>query len=310
MAKQPEQKEPRRTLVGGLIIAILIGLAVLIQSLDVLVSGRAETVLLHAALVDAGGLTSGAPVWLAGQESGEVQSVSFLPPAGDGMHRVVVAARLAADRFDQIRRDSEVRVGSDGLMGEPLLLIEPGTAATAGLAAGDTLYGRPDTTVALDARVERLEEQFGAVMDNVSAAGSLFRQRAPALEEIQVRLKVAAGEFDVLASQVRHGPLGGALSEGRLAGRVERIQENLAAVQAGLARYGEGELGARTEALQRQAASLQASLDSVRALTDTPYGFVGRIAADSALTRAMGRAQAQLDSLVQDVTSDPFRYLF
>jgi phospholipid/cholesterol/gamma-HCH transport system substrate-binding protein len=86
------------------------------------------------------GLREGAPVTLAGQRIGQVKTIDFIPvekKTGGNNLRIVLA--LSNDVREQIRRDSRAFLRTQGLLGDKFVDIEPGTAGSAILAAGETL---------------------------------------------------------------------------------------------------------------------------------------------------------------------------
>lgn len=86
------------------------------------------------------GLREGAPVTLAGQRIGQVKTIDFIPieqKTGGNNLRVVLA--LSKEVSEQIRRDSKAFLRTQGLLGDKFVDIEPGTAGSAILAAGETI---------------------------------------------------------------------------------------------------------------------------------------------------------------------------
>lgn len=297
-------------LVGGVIIAVIVVISGLILSIDELSRSREEHVRLYAVLPDAGTVTSGAPVWLTGHEVGRVEAITFLAPGAMPGQHILAELSLPQEHLDQIRRDSGVRVVTASLMGQPLIEVMPGSRAAGAVLPGDTLRSQVRSDDPIDfARVEALGERFQDIKRNAAAIDSMLSRRAPALEGMQAGFSASAAELDRLKTTVRAGPLS-ELSEARLAERVERISADFAAVRRGLDRYGRGQLAAQLEGLDERTDALRAELDSLAAATSTPYGFIGRVAADSALMKALNGARAQLDSLVRETTADPFRYFF
>src|SRR5919109_860178 len=129
--------------VGGIIVAALaiIGFAVfkLGQAAN-LFSKRYELVVYLPA---ANGLRPGGSVTLAGQLVGTVKEIEFLPVDYDTTRNLRVVARIDRGLRDQIRRDSEARLRTMGLLGDKVLDITPGTPAYAVLQPGDTIRVAP-----------------------------------------------------------------------------------------------------------------------------------------------------------------------
>src|ERR671934_2262694 len=125
--------------VGGIIIAALaiIGFAVfkLGQAAN-LFSKRYELVVYLPA---ANGLRQGGSVTLAGQLVGTVKEIDFLPVDFDTTRNLRIVVRIDRALRDQIRRDSEARLRTMGLLGDKVLDISPGTPRFAVLQPGDTI---------------------------------------------------------------------------------------------------------------------------------------------------------------------------
>lgn len=76
---------------------------------------------IHAKFKDVSGLTRGNNVWLSGVKIGTVRSVKI---ANDSM--VAVTLRIREDDRRFINKDSRASIGSDGLIGNMIVIIEPG----------------------------------------------------------------------------------------------------------------------------------------------------------------------------------------
>lgn len=305
-----QRKDARKALSGALIVAGLIALAILIISLDEVVQGRVETVDIVAELPESGGLVSGAAVWIAGHEVGEVIAVALLPPSAEVGPRILATARIPESFLPLIRRDSRAYLTSAQLMGHRILEFSPGTAAAPGLAAGDTVRAAHSP--------HRLDEALGTARgilgDIDSLAGqlrlvaSLYRERRPAIDALQRSVGLASAELDIATAAFAEGPLSAALSDARLAERFAAVRAALAEIQQGLARYSTGPLAGNTDALRARADSLRAELATLDSAAADVSGFLGRFAADSAIGREAARAGAQMDSLTREVMSNPLMF--
>lgn len=309
--RQPEQKEGRRALVGGLTILALILLAVLIISLDELGAGREDSVRVYAAMVDAPGISTGSPVWVAGNEVGTVETVRLLTRPG-GENRVLATLLVPREVLPQLRRNSTAHSTRSSLLGRSIIEVRLAGAPTAPpIEPGDTLYSSDGARVELDMkRVAAIGDSAALLMEDLGRLDSALAGRAPRLRQVSSSLATASRELDVLSASFRRGPLGRTLSSGEINRRLASIQGHLDVATAGLGRYTGGEMGARLDVVRGRAGALSESLDTLRALASTPYGFVGRFRADSALSVATAGAKAQMDSLVAEATSNPFMFFF
>ena len=94
---------------------------------------------LTAEFPEVGGLIEGATVRLAGVQIGRVTRVE-LPPEPGGKVRVTLT--LARQFADRVRRNSEARIVTQGLLGDKLVEITIGTADAPPLKSGDTIATR------------------------------------------------------------------------------------------------------------------------------------------------------------------------
>jgi len=92
-----------------------------------------------AEFTEVGGLIEGATVRLAGVQIGRVTSVELPPEPGGKVRVTLTLARRFADR---VRRNSQARIVTQGLLGDKLIEITIGTADAPPLKPGDTIASR------------------------------------------------------------------------------------------------------------------------------------------------------------------------
>ncbi|HXJ78507.1 MAG TPA: MlaD family protein [Candidatus Methylomirabilis sp.] len=133
---------------------------------------------LIAEFIEVGGLIEGATVRLAGVQIGRVTQVS-LPPEPGGKVRVTLTI---AQRFaNRIRQDSEARIVTQGLLGDKLVEITMGSAASPPIKPGEHLASREPfemSQVMADAgetmaNIKRLAATLNGVVERVDQAGTL-----------------------------------------------------------------------------------------------------------------------------------------
>src|SRR5690606_27279900 len=130
----------RKARVGALLAIGLLLLAYAVYKVGSVFDVFASRYELHALVPSALGLREGAPVTLAGQRVGQVQSIDFIPVEQrrpDANLNVTLAVNERVR--DQIRRDSRAFFRMQGLLGDKYVDIAPGTAGAAILQPGDTL---------------------------------------------------------------------------------------------------------------------------------------------------------------------------
>jgi len=83
---------------------------------------------------DVNGLTSGNNIWFSGVKIGTVKKTEFY---GDHQVRVIMNINIESQQY--IRKDAKVKVSTDGLIGNKILVIYGGTATAPEIQEGDTL---------------------------------------------------------------------------------------------------------------------------------------------------------------------------
>lgn len=224
----------------------------------------------------AAGLVPGAPVQVAGQNVGQVDRVEFIRPEerpGTG-ETVAVWLGVNVSIRDQIRADSRARVRTQGLLGDRLIDIAPGSADSPVLSEGDTLAAAPALSY---------EELLAQAADAVQALITLSNDLTATLG------RVAAGE----------GSLGQLLVDDALYGSLVSLNENLNRVIEPVAN-GEGALGRllTDDALYERLVAATAGLDSVTAAVVEGEGTLGRLVRSDSLYLALASSASRADSLL------------
>ena len=133
---------------------------------------------LVAEFTEVGGLIEGATVRLAGVQIGRVTDVTLPPqPGGKVTVRLTIAQRFA----DRIRRDSEARIVTQGLLGDKLVEISIGSATSPPLKPGEHLTSRDPfemSQVILEAggtlaSIKRLAATLNVIAERVDRTGTM-----------------------------------------------------------------------------------------------------------------------------------------
>ena len=82
---------------------------------------------LVAFVANANGLKPGGAVTVAGQLAGSVESIDFLPVDGDTTRNLKIVVAVDERIRDQIRTDSRAKLRTQGLLGDKVFDISPGT---------------------------------------------------------------------------------------------------------------------------------------------------------------------------------------
>lgn len=122
-----DSKEYRQNIKLG--IFVLIGIALFLASVFYIGSERNvfnKTFTISTVFRNVEGLTEGDNVWLSGVKIGTVKKVTIVSEG-----KVVVDLSLKDKQNDFIRKDATASIGSDGLVGNKIVIIRPGSAPEA-----------------------------------------------------------------------------------------------------------------------------------------------------------------------------------
>ncbi len=134
-------------------IFILAGIAILLAGVFI-IGGKdktfRKTVQANAIFDDVNGLAKGNNVWYAGVKIGIVKQVKFIE------HGVEVTFSIEEDVRSKIRRDTKVKLATDGLIGNKILVLYGGTETSPEIESGDIL--KVENGLSTDAMMATLQE--------------------------------------------------------------------------------------------------------------------------------------------------------
>lgn len=117
-------------------IFVFAGIAILVAGVFI-VGGKDKSfknsVHVNAIFSDVNGLAKGSNVWYSGVKIGTVKNVGFVE------NGVQVTFTIEEDVQKKIRRDTRVKLGSDGLIGNKIIILYGGTTASPEIQSGNTL---------------------------------------------------------------------------------------------------------------------------------------------------------------------------
>ncbi len=127
-------KNNRPVVVG---MFILLGIVILLLTLFT-IGGQKETFVksftLNAIFNDVGGLSVGANIWFSGVKVGTVKKIAFY-----GNSQVQVTMNVEKDAESHIRKDAKAKIGSDGLIGNKIIIIYGGSVSLPQVEKNDLL---------------------------------------------------------------------------------------------------------------------------------------------------------------------------
>jgi phospholipid/cholesterol/gamma-HCH transport system substrate-binding protein len=130
----------------AIIVGIFLTLGLVVFILGVLTLGSADktfskSVHVSAIFDDVQGLKKGNAVWFSGVKVGNISEVKFVGP-----QQVSVIMTVVKDALPYIHKDAGVKIGSDGLIGNKLIVIEGGSPQAPVVEDGTLLKTEKITT--------------------------------------------------------------------------------------------------------------------------------------------------------------------
>ena len=306
----------------GLVLILALGILalgiVLIGQVGDVFGNRYQLVTL---METASGLVRGAQVQVAGQSVGQVERVEFIPPGErpESGEAVAVWLGVSTGIQDQIRADSRARVRTQGLLGDRLIDIEPGSPDQRVLVDGDTLGAAPALSYedllsqAADAvqSLTTLADDLTATLGRVAAGeGSLGRLLVD--EDLYTGLVALNENLQSLIGPIveGEGTLGRLLRDDELYDRLSSATVRLDSV-AGAVVEGGGTLGRliRSDSLYLALTSTATRADSLLGLVAAGTGSMGQLVNDERLYEELLKVVVDLNAFLTDVRENPRRFI-
>jgi len=312
-----ERSQNRKVILGTVAIASIIALAALIFLVPDLFKFSERTIELVALMPDGGALDKGSPVWIAGRAVGEVEAVEFRGPQTDSTVRVAVILRVPRKYAQHIRKDSQARITSQRLIGEPVVDILPGSPSappiqdhdSLRLRAAGTLQGVMSKTMALTADFDRL------ILDMQKVEGRAGN-RSRDLTRLRANLAGMTREFRRFAFGMENSAMR-TLSDPEFQALLERVSENGRQLRVQLAasleraRRAQSDAQPALERMMARADTIRGVVDSLRSRVESGGGgLLLRARKDTAIVKALHEAALQLDSLMAETKRNPLRFWF
>lgn len=307
-------------------VGVLILVALALLSVGVFLLGETGHVFgqryeLVTLVRSASGLVPGASVQLAGQNVGQVEAIAFIPPQERPETGESVAIWLAinVEVQNQIRVDSRAQVRTQGLLGDRVIDIRPGSPEARVLATGDTLLSAG--SLDYDALLAEGAAAVGDLVDVIKNLSDLSRgilEGEGTLGRLVVDDNLYAGLVNLTAS------LDTLVAEATAPGsalmrllRDDTLYTSLRSAVvsfdtlAGTVARGEGTLGQliRSDSVYREIQTTLHRSDSLLAALQAGDGSAGRLLTDETLYEELLRTVVELNALLADVRDDPRRYV-
>jgi phospholipid/cholesterol/gamma-HCH transport system substrate-binding protein len=129
------QTSKKRSVIVGLFI--LLGLTIFVVGVLTLGGQQksfVKAISVKAIFQDIGGLQKGANVWFSGVKIGTVKKIEFY-----GTSQVLISMNIEEEAQKYIHKDSKAKISTDGLIGNKIIVLSPGTDVAGTVEAGDQL---------------------------------------------------------------------------------------------------------------------------------------------------------------------------
>jgi ABC-type transporter Mla subunit MlaD len=312
-----EQNQQRSVLMGSAILLGLVAASMLVFLAPTISRMLEPSIEVVALMDDARALTRESPVWIAGREVGTITNVTVRGAETDGTERVAVSMQIPKRYASQIRLDSEVRITSRRLIGQPVIDILPGSPGAPVVRDQDSLRLRPRGSLSrLMERTAQLDSGFQQLFVDLKAVAPRAARRTEDLARIERQLTASATEFRELLTSLQASPAR-MLSDRPWQHLLERLNVNSRELSEALtsaaerARTSHRDARPSIDRLTTRVDTISAVLADIQfRIAETGGGFLVRSQQDSAIVKGMQRAQEELDSLIAETKRNPLRFWF
>lgn len=307
--------------VGALLLAALLLLAAGIFFIGQVGHVFGDRYRLVTLMQSGAGLVPGASVQLAGQNVGQVDRIEWIEPEDRPPTGEAVAVWLAVNEEvrSQIRADSRARLRTQGLLGDQVVDIQPGSP--------DARILQPDDTLAAEGALD-----YQAILEQASGAVTNLTRLTGQLEELTRRLLAGEGSLGRLvtdealygrltelsaeltrfleAARSGEGSLAMLLNDRELYDRMVSVTASLDSLSADVAR-GEGSLGrlVTSDSLYRELRSVAVRSDSLLRRLDEGRGSAGKLMSDDRLYEELLKTLTDFNALLADLRERPRHYV-
>jgi phospholipid/cholesterol/gamma-HCH transport system substrate-binding protein len=308
--------------VGAVILVAIVVIAIAILKLGESAHLFTKRYTLVSFVPNTAGLRVGGQVTVAGQLAGSVKSIEFLPVDADTTRNLKVIIEVDRAVQQQVRRDSQAKLKTLGLLGDKVFDISPGTPRFTALSDGDTLK----LGEALDYEAV-LVQASGALDQVVSLTGSLQKvaNGVVAGEGTVGQLLTNRQLFDNLNStlattntlmarlQNPRGTVGQLLNDPTLYNNLNRVLGSADTLVAQLGSgigSGNGTLGKllTDEQLYNRLVSAVSGMDTLVTAMNAGNGTVRKLFTDDQLYAQLLQSVTNLNQVLTDVRGNPGRY--
>ena len=268
------------------------------------------------------GLRVGGQVTVAGQLAGAVKSIEFLPVDADTMKNLRITIEVDRDVQSQVRRDSQAKLKTLGLLGDKVFDITPGTPRFPALNDGDTLRlgealdyeavlvqasGALDQVVSLTGSLQKVAD---GVVQGEGTVGQLLTNR-----DLFDNLNSTLATTNTLMARLQNprGTVGQLLNDPTLYNNLNRVLASadtlVAQLETGIS-SGRGNVGKllKDDQLYTRLLSAVTGVDTLVTTMSKGNGAVKRLFTDEQFYNELLKSVTSLNEVLTDVRRDPRRY--
>ena len=308
--------------VGAVILVAIVVIAVAILKLGQSAHLFTKRYTLVSFVPNTAGLRVGGQVTVAGQLAGSVKEIEFLPVDADTMKNLRIVIEIDRAVQSQVRRDSEAKLKTQGLLGDKVFDISPGTPKFAELQEGDTLK----LGEALDYEAV-LVQASGALDQVVSLTGSLQKVANGVVagegtmgqlltnKSLYENLNSTLATTNTLMARLQNprGTVGQLLNDPTLYNNLNRVlasADTLVAQLGGGVNSTNGTVGKllHDDELYTRLVSAVSGMDTLVTTMQRGNGTMKKLFTDDELYSQLLTSVKSLNDVLVDVRKDPRRY--
>jgi len=211
----------KRTVIVGMFI--FFGLLILVIAV-LTMGGRKnafeKTITLNAVFNDVSGLQKGNNVWFAGMKAGTVKKVTL-----SGYGQIDVEMKIKKDMMDYIHRDAKIKIGSDGLIGNRIVIIYGGTESAFAVRSGDTLRSEmPLNSAQMMNTLQESNQNLSAITSNLKTVSTKLAEGEGTLGQLFTEDSLA-NSLKLTANTLRYASESVQLLTSNLAAYTTKMQQ-------------------------------------------------------------------------------------
>ena len=308
--------------VGAVIFVALVVIAIAILKLGQAAHLFTKRYSLVSFVPNTAGLRVGGQVTVAGQLAGSVKSIEFLPVDADTLKNLKIIIEVDREVQPQVRRDSQAKLKTLGLLGDKVFDISPGTPRYSMLNEGDTLSlgnaidyeqvlaqasGALDQVVTLTGSLQKVAN---GVVKGEGTVGQLLTNR-----QLFDNLNSTLATTNTLMARLQNprGTVGQLLNDPALYNNLNRVLASADTLVGSLGsgiNSNTGTVGKllRDDQLYTRLLSAVSGMDSIVTTMQQGNGTVKKLFTDEQLYTQLLQSVTNLNQVLTDVRGNPSRY--